>query len=71
MNVSDPLEQTIRLDVASHWPKRSANYRQWAEEAEARAAEAISSEVRDAYRSLARSWLQMAADTERKYRHLS
>jgi hypothetical protein len=65
--VSDPLEQTIRLDAVSHGPKRSANYRQWAAEADARADDTDSSELRDAYRSLARSWLQMAADAERKY----
>jgi len=62
----DPLEQTIRLDVALLRPKRLATYRQWAAEAQARAQEASLDEVRDAYRSLAQSWIQMAADMERR-----
>jgi hypothetical protein len=63
--VIDPLEQTIRIDVASRRPKRLITYRQWAAEAQARAEEATLDEVRDAYRSLAWSWMQMAADMER------
>jgi hypothetical protein len=65
--VGDPLEQTIRLEIASRGSKQSARYRQWAAEAEARAGDASSGEVRDAYRSLARTWLQMAADMEHKH----
>ena len=63
--MSDPLEQTIRLDAVPHGPKRLKSYREWAAEAEARADETVSNELRDAYRSLARSWLQMAVDAER------
>ena len=65
-SVTDPLEQTIRLDIAAHRPKRLASYRQLAAEAQARAEEATLDEVREAYRSLAQSWIQMAADIERR-----
>ena len=68
IHVPDSIEQTIQVKTAAPVLRRVAHYRQWAAEAEARASEATSGEVRDAYHSLARSWLQMAADGERQVR---